>query len=391
MCPNFRVVEKSSLAVFSVLCSLIAFGQVDPIERNLLEIGYEQPFKGQDPQPVYAYYYYNSPEFFNTNTALRMAIAPAYLDSEVGFKQLISRYTDVGLGVYGGAWGDNYYEVRQGDYIKAESFNGSGGGGSVAIYQLLDPGLKIPINLVGRAGARYTWFNGTSETADTFKVPEDRLTGFTRGGVRIAGKEPVLMPDLGLELSAWYEREWRSGNDPFGYNDDRTTSPASSLYWVYAGLNYSWTNSGTKMSFATTAGGSSSADRFSAWRLGGVLPLVAEFPLMIPGYYYQELTAKEFVHFYGAYLVPLDPSHRFQLMFEGAGAYINYLPGFAQPDRWQCGAGIGVSFTPKSQFMRTIVHYGYGFTALRDGKFGSQSVGLLFQFDFEAFKKFLRK
>src|ERR1700733_7215123 len=90
--------------------------QVDPVHRNLLELGYDQPLAGQGPQGVYAYYYYNTPDFFSTNAALRVAIAPAYLDSEVGFKQLLSPYTDVGVGISGGAFGDNYYEVRQGNY-----------------------------------------------------------------------------------------------------------------------------------------------------------------------------------------------------------------------------------------------------------------------------------
>lgn len=366
----------------------ICFGQFDPIHRNLVELGYDQPLTGRGPQSLYAYYYYNNPDFVNSNVALRAAIAPAYIDSELGFKELISPTTDVGLGIYGGAYGDNYYEIRQGEYLKGESFDGHGGGASLSIYQLLNPGMLIPVNLVARAGARYTFFDGNSDTAGNFTVPEDRITGFVRTGVRVAGKEPILMPDLGLELSAWYERQWRSGTAPFGFNGDRTVSPDSSLYWVYAGLNYTWTNSGNKISFAITAGGSSSADRFSAWRLGGVLPLIAEFPLMIPGYYYQELTAENFVHFYGAYLIPLDREHRFQLMLEGAAARLDYLPGFELPDRWQSGAGVGLSYTPKNQIMRVIVRYGYGFNSVRSSGDGSQSVGILFQFDFEAYKKY---
>ena len=31
------------------------------------------------------------------------------------------------------------------------------------------------------------------------------------------------------------------------------------------------------------------ADRFSTCRLGGLLPLASEFPLSLPGYYYQEI------------------------------------------------------------------------------------------------------
>jgi len=68
---------------------------------------------------------------------LRMAFAPAYVDGEVGFKQLLSPTTDVGIGFNGGAFGANYYEVRQGQYYQSESFYGNGGGASMCVYQLL--------------------------------------------------------------------------------------------------------------------------------------------------------------------------------------------------------------------------------------------------------------
>ena len=87
------------------------YAQIDPEHRNLLELGYDQPLTGQGPQGIYAYYYYNTPELFNTNTALRLAIALAYVDGELGFKQWLSPTTDVGLGFYGGMIGANYYEV----------------------------------------------------------------------------------------------------------------------------------------------------------------------------------------------------------------------------------------------------------------------------------------
>ncbi len=156
------------------------------------------------------------------------------------------------------------------------------------------------------------------------------------------------------------------------------------LYWVYAGLDYAWTNVGHRVSFAVTAGGSTNPDRFSAWRLGGVLPLIAEFPLILPGYYYQELSAERFVHLYASYVVPIDAQGRFQFRVEGASANLGYLAGFEQPDDWQTGVGCGISFTPKRQFCRVIARYGYGFNAVRgDRDEGGHSIGLLFQYDFD--------
>ena len=379
--------------LFSVGTLLVAAGtalaQIDPEHRNLLQLGYDQPLTGQGPQAIYAYYYYNNPQFLRTNQALRLAIAPAYLDGELGFKQLLSPTTDVGIGLNGGAYGDNYYEVRQGHYLKGESFDGYGGGASLSLYQLLDPGKLIPLNVVARGGFRYYTFSHNGDTYNYFKVPNDGATAFVRGGLRFAGKEPVLYPDLGLEVSVWFERRWRSNHDPYGFNGDRTVEAVTDLYWVYAGLNYAWTNIGHQISFAVTAGGSSDADRFSAWRLGGVLPLVSEFPLVLPGYYYQELTAKRFVHLYGSYIIPLDRAHRFQFRMEAAAARLDYLPGFDQGRDWEVGAGGGLTFTPKSRICRIILRYGYGFNAIRNGRQGAHSVGLLFQYDFEARKKCL--
>lgn len=369
------------------LGTLAAFGQIDPIHRNLVELGYDQPLSGQGPQGAYAYYYYNQPDFLKTNMALRVAFAPAYLDSELGFKHLISPYTDVGIGISGGAFGDNYYEVRQGRYLKSESFDGYGGGASVSVYQLLNPGMLIPLNVVARGGFHYSAYDSSDETATNFSLPQNGVTLFTRGGLRLAGKEPILYPDLGMELSIWFERQWRFNDDSYGFGGDRRVSPVANLYWIYAGLNYSFTNTGQKISFAVTAGGSMDADRFSAWRLGGVLPLVSEFPLTLPGYYYEELTAERFVHFYAAYDIPLDRTDRWKFRIEAASAALKYLPGFEQPDTWQTGAGCGLKFTPSSKRFSIVARYGYGFQAQRSDGQGAHSIGLLFQYDFEAPKK----
>jgi hypothetical protein len=377
----------SLIAAANLLTGFDCRAQIDPIYRNLLELGYDQPINGQGPQGIYAYYYYNRPDFINTNIALRMAIAPLYVDGELGFKHLLSPYTDVGLGFYGGLFGANYYEVRQGDYIKQESFDGSGGGAALSIYQLLNPGMLIPVNVVARGGMRELAFTDTGQTAGNFSVPGNQTVGFTRAGIRVAGKGPMLNPDLGMELSVWYEHQWRLDSQTYGYANDRSISPNVDLYWLYAGLNYAWTNSGQKISFAFTAGGSTDADRFGAWRLGGVLPLVSEFPLMMPGYYYEELTAIRLEHFYAAYDIPLDPGDRFHFRLEAATAHLDYLPGFEQRSSWQTGAGGGLTFAPKHKNFQIELRYGYGFNAIRDGHQGGSSVGLLFQYNFEARKK----
>jgi len=366
-----------------LLAAQTSFGQIDPMRRNLLQLGYDQPLVGRGPYGVYSFYYYNDPEFRGTNLVLRAVLTPVYLDSELGFKGLISPYTDFGIDVGGGAFYDNLYDVQQGDFVQSESFYGYGGGMTLGVYQLLNPGMLIPLNAVFRGGIRYTTYADSDKTAEDFTLPPSRFNPFVRVGLRFAGKEPILYPDLGLELSVWYERQWRSAYGPYGFSGDRSVEPVIDLYWVYAGLNYSWTNTGHRVSFAVTAGGSGNTDQFSAWRLGGVLPLIAEFPLGLPGYFYQELTATRMVHLQAGYLFPLDKKHRFQFSVEGATAHLDYLPGYEQPKQWQTGVGCGLMFTPESQVCRIMFRYGYGFNAIRDGKEGSHSLGLLFQYDFE--------
>ena len=386
-----RIQVVAALPIVLLGICPLALGQVDPYSRNLLQIGYDQPIGSQGPQAIYVYYYYNNPALISTNTALRLAIAPAYLDGEIGFRQLLSRSTDMGIGLYGGAFGDNFYEVRQGDYHRSQSFYGSGGGTALSIYQRLNPGRLIPLNLVTRGGFRFSTFSPTRDTADDFEVPDNRPMPFARAGLRFGGKEPMLYPDLGLEISCWFERQWRLDAGTYGFDNDRQMEAVSDLYWAFAGMDYSWTNVGHRIAFAATTGGSSNPDRFSAWRLGGVLPLVAEFPLILPGYYYQEITARRFLHLYASYLFPLCPEGRFQFRVESATALVDYLPGFEQSHRWQTGVGCGLMFTPKNKVCRIVLRYGYGFNAIREGQEGGHSLGLLVQFDFEQYRNWRRR
>ena len=65
------------------------FAQIDPSPRKLVQIGYNAPFEGHPPISAYAFYYWNQPDFPQTNVTLRIAIAPTYLDSELGIRHLL--------------------------------------------------------------------------------------------------------------------------------------------------------------------------------------------------------------------------------------------------------------------------------------------------------------
>ena len=361
----------------------LALAQIDPYPRSLLQLGYDQSLSSQGPQSLYAYYYFNNPAFLRTNMALRLAVAPVYFDGELGFRQLLSPHTDVGIGISGGGFGENYYEVRQGHYYKDESFDGSGGGASLNLYHLFNPAQRIPLHLVVQGGTHYSTYSTTKKTADEFQLPADRMNTFVRAGLRLAGGQPMLYPDLAMELSVWFERQWRSDAGAYGFAGDRSVQPTTDLYWLYAGLSYAWTNTGNQFTMALAAGSSENADRFSAWRLGGVLPLAAQFPLTLPGYYYEEISARTFAHVSACYVMPLSHDHQWQLRIGVASAYVDYLPGFEQPGHWLTGAGPSLSYTSRSEVWRVVLRYGYGFNALRDGEEGAHSVGVLYQYNFQ--------
>src|SRR5207245_4089448 len=72
--------------------------QIDPVKRQLLQVGYNAALEGHPPQSIYAFYYQNQPGFLNTNLTLRLAIAPTYLDSELGISSALGEHTDLGIG-----------------------------------------------------------------------------------------------------------------------------------------------------------------------------------------------------------------------------------------------------------------------------------------------------
>src|SRR5580658_3022571 len=123
-----------------------ALGQVDPELRELLQAGFTQNIQGASPPAAYGYYYLNEPNFLHTNVTLRLALAPVYMDSEVGLVGLLGPHTDLGLGLAGGGFADNYYEYQKGKYLDEQSFMGDSAEGSVSLYHLFDPGKLIPLS-----------------------------------------------------------------------------------------------------------------------------------------------------------------------------------------------------------------------------------------------------
>ncbi|MGA3267346.1 MAG: hypothetical protein ABSE16_11040 [Verrucomicrobiota bacterium] len=365
---------------------LLAFAQIDPVQRDLVQLGYNQAFEGHQPLAGYAYYYHNEPDFLHTNVTLRYALAPVYLDSQIGFVGALGPHTDLGVGLAGGGYADSYNEVRGGKFYPSESFDGDDGEMSLSVYHLFNPQDLIPLNLVVRATGHYTVYERDDTTASNFQVPADHGDYSIRTGLRLGGVEPTLFPPLAMELSIWYEGHLRSNAGGYGYATngvfDRAFNEQSHLFWLEAALSYTLTNSQQNFYVRLTSGTSVDADRFSAYRLGGFLPLSSEFPLSLPGYFYQEISARQFVLLNGNYLLPLDPAKRWALALNVSSAFVDYLPGEEQPGNWLNGLGGGILWHSPANRWKVMMNYGYGVDAIRSHGRGADSVGLLVQFDF---------
>src|SRR5665811_1968176 len=103
------------------------------------------------------------------------------------------------------------------------------------------------------------------------------------------------------------------------------------LFWGAAALSYTLPASKQNFFVRLVAGTSLRADRLSAFRLGGFLPLAQEYPLSLPGYYFQEFSARQFALLNASYLLPIAPDQRWNLEFNAATAGIAYLSGTEQP------------------------------------------------------------
>lgn len=362
--------------------ALPARAQIDPEQRQLFQLGYNYHVVGDAPLNAYGFYYANQPNFIRSNLTLRLAVAPVYLDGELGIAG-VGPNTDLGIGFAGGGFAESYFEMRGGEWIEQESFVGHAGGAGLSAYHTFNPRQLIPLSLVLQAAPHYNSYEPEDDTAPDFVVPNDQWSLRFRGGLRWGGREPLLNPRLAMEVSAWYETSRRNESGPYGFNGDRQVEEWVQNLWGRAMLIY--TIEGWEHQFEVNLSGGTSwhADRFSAFRLGGFLPFAEEFALLMPGYYFQEISAESYGYFGLAYRVPIDSQNRWQLKLFSTGALIDYLPGLEFDDDFLSGIGTGIGYNAPSGAWQAIVAYGYGFHAARPDDDAGHSIGFLLQFDLE--------
>ncbi|HRY46957.1 MAG TPA: hypothetical protein P5186_02820 [Candidatus Paceibacterota bacterium] len=359
-------------------------GQIDPMPRQVFQAAYAYPLHEHAPMAAYGFYYYNQPGFIRTNLTLRVAAVPVFLDTELGITDALGPDTDLGINLAGGGFADGYAEIREGNYLPEESFLGHTAEGNLSLYHLFNPDQLMPLNGILRAGMHGSFYQRDGDTADDFSLPRNRPTGHVRAGLRLGGREPYLTPHLAGEVSLWYENQYRWENAPYGFEGDRSVEESSHLFWLRTLLAYTWDTSGRFLEVSLTAGTTLEADRFSTYRLGGSLPFVSEFPLPIPGYHNQEISADQFILLNSALLLPLGASRSWSLFFFGSAAVVDYLPGLAQDGNFHAGLGGGVFYRSRNRAWQIGTAYGYGFEAIRNGDWGGQTVTFLLQYDLDA-------
>jgi hypothetical protein len=360
--------------------------QLDPEKRRLVQIGYNQPLEGSAPMAGYGFFYYNNPEIYRTNMVLRLAVAPVYIDSELGFRGLLGPRTDLGIGLAGGGFADSYFEIRRGVYHRSDSFDGHGGALALRLFHQLTDN-RIPSWLVLEAALRQSIFSRRKATHPAFEPPDDLTAFHLRTGLRIGGHEPMLTSPLGMELSIWHQSRFRFDSGPYGFAGDRQVEPSSHLFWGRAMIRYLFDPTEQMMELGVTAGTSLHADRLGAYRLGGLLPFAVEFPLSIPGYFFEELSAKRFALLNAHYSFPLERTKSWRLSTYAATGIMEYVEGLEQPGKWHSGVGGGITYiSPSGAWLVTLL-YGHGINAMRSHGRGANQVSILFQYDFEARKR----
>ncbi|MDP3541156.1 MAG: hypothetical protein Q8T11_01660 [Elusimicrobiota bacterium] len=361
-----------------------AAAQIDPERRRLLQAGFSLPVEGRGPLSGYLYYYHNHPYADKIRT-LRLAVAPVYLDAEYGLKGGLGGPTDLGIGLAGGGFADSYSEIRGGRFLRGESFTGDGVRASLSAYRDFGKIGRAPLAGILRGEGRYAEFRRDAGTEPGFELPNAQTDFNVRAGLRWGGQEPLLMPRLAGELSVWYEGRLRTASGAYGYASDRRVEPHSHMFWSRALIVYNLPKADHRFLAQIAGGTSRRPDRFSAYRLGGVLPQASEFPLSIPGYYYQEVSARDYGLAGGSYVLPLSRDKRTWLAtLTLATAVVNYAPGLEQDDKWHSGAGLGVHYTTHA--WHALLEYGYGVNANRGHGNGAHSLGVRVQFDFRKSK-----
>ncbi|MGH7358406.1 MAG: hypothetical protein ACREJR_06295 [Candidatus Rokuibacteriota bacterium] len=365
-----------------VLIAAPAAAQADPEPRAYAEVGTELPLKGNAPINGYAFFLWNRPNFPNEDQYLRIVVAPTYLLSELVQDHWPFGRHAVSIGLWGGGIRYGHEEYRHGSHQAEESFWGHGAELPLSYYantKLFD---KLPLQGQIRVTPSFVVYQDSFSTADDFELPPDTGLFMGRVGLRLGGKPPELLPELALEASAWYEATFRTETGTFGLPgqteelESLTQKAWGRLAGVFKPVD------GHTVDVLVTAGLTRGTDLLSSFRLGSALPFRSEFPLILHGYFVEEVFAKRFWLVNASYRFPAWPGSRnvhLRVSFDIAG--VDYVAGHQLPRDVLRGVGgdISVALTSRAT---VVFGYGYGIDAPRNGGFGGHEAHALVEWKF---------
>ncbi len=370
-----------ALALLLVLARPAA-AQPDPEPRANLEVGVEGPLRGESTLAGYAFLLWNRPHFPADDESLRVVIAPTYLESELVRNDWPWGGHAVGLGISGGGFRFGHEEFRRGQHLEGESFWGHGVEVPLSYYPGTTIAGVLPLEGQIRLTPGYHVYQRSLGTRDHFELPPDSelLTG--RLGLRLGGVPPELLPNLALEASIWYEATYRAHAGRYGLAE-RPQELEHLTHRAWARLAAVLTPArGHTIEVATTAGVTADTDPLSSFRLGSALPFRSEFPLILHGYFVEEIFARRFWLVNASYRFPAWPgAQRVQLRLGVDYAYVDYLAGHALPRRSLRGLSADVSIA-LARKVTLLLGYGYGADAPRGGTFGGHEAIALVELKF---------
>jgi hypothetical protein len=366
----------------SLLAAAPARAQRDPEPRAYVEVGTEAPLKGNAPLTGYAFFLWNRPNFPEPDQYLRVVVSPTYLLTEFLQDHWPYGRHAVSIGLNGGGLRYGHEEFRNGRHKEEESFWGHGAEMPLSYYagtKLFD---KLPLEGQVRVTPAFVVYQQSFDTADRFELPPDTGLFTGRVGLRLGGVPPELLPEVALEASAWYEATYRTETGTFGFPEHR--EPLESLSqraWGRLAAVISPAD-GHTVDVLLTAGFSRDADLLSSFRLGSALPFRSEFPLILHGYFVEEVFAKRFWLLNASYRFPAWPGARkVTIRVGGDIAGVDYIAGHRLPREHLRGVGtdLSVTLTPR---LTVVMGYGYGFDAPRNGGFGGHEAHALIELKF---------
>ena len=376
-----RGIQPAALVAVLLLTAVPAAAQIDPEPRLNLELGVEGPLKGDGPLSGYAFLLWNRPHFMEEDLYLRVLLAPTFLMSELVFDRWPTEGHAVGVGVAGGFFPYNFEEFRDGMHVEDESFWGHGGEATLSYYRRVLLGGLLPLEGQVRLKPQYVVY-ARNDTDARFRLPPDTAIFSGRVGLRLGGVPPELHPDLALEVSVWYEPSYRVEAGSYGFPErPQELEHFTQKAWARTGGIFTLFQRHTVQGFFT-AGTAENADALTSFRLGSALPFRSEFPLILHGYYVEEVFARRFWLFNVAYRFPIVPdSDRVKLQLSFDYARVDYASGHELPRHGLRGVGIDLALTMTRQ-IRLMLGWGYGFDAPRNGDFGGQEAHALMEIKF---------